>query len=565
MKHIDAKGIKNSLLIALFSGFTLGIFAPLEMFFANVTEFWFDFNDIICPVIIQFIVIFLFVFAFSRLGHVCGHLFEIIINCFFIFLVTLLYVQGNFMQIDYGRLGDETIDFSKFEYVGIPNTMAWIGLLTILVMFLFLKRYDKFIKIYSIIMICVLLVQVSTLLIIGFTANGYEHKNNYISTTDGLLDYSEEENMIVIIADTFDSRILYDVLQSNITNKTKCEEILENFTFYRDTTCDYNLTDFSIPQIITGEKYLNQTTYGEFCNEAYMNSPWLNRLKKENWDIGIYTTISLPQGNITKDIRNWHKIDYSISDPMAFMIDYNRILAFRYFPHYLKEHIFYDVDDLDDFKEIASFDGREPQENEFEYSWENLAFDYSTGFINTNTDKKTMHFLHTKGLHSLRDIDYDLSPMEIDSYDEEMSLEDTAKIYLSIIEGYFKKLKELEIYDNSIIVIMADHGSSTYTTEVVNQNAVLLIKGKNENHPFIISEKPISYDNLQNGFSNLMDGKIGDNVFDINDDDNKIRYTYVTRYEGALKSLSKSETFIEYQTEYPSYESTKARRTGNEY
>ncbi|MCQ2080735.1 MAG: hypothetical protein MJZ11_03695 [Lachnospiraceae bacterium] len=565
MKKTDTNGIKTSLLTALFTGFTLGIFAPLEMFFANVTEFWFDFSDISMPILLQFIIIFLLTFSISRLGHLINKTLEKIANCFFIFLTTLLYVQGNFMQIDYGHLGDETIDFSEFEYVGIPNTVGWIGMLTILIMLVILKKYDHFIKIYRVVMICIFLVQLSTLLIIGVTSKGYEHKNNYIATTDNYWNYSKEENMIVIVADTFDSRVLYDIMESNDANKEKCEDILENFTFYRDTICSFNLTDFSIPQIITGEKYLNQSTYGEFCDDAYSKSPWLNRLKNENWDTSIYTTVTLPQGEIAQTVSNWHKLDYNISDSIEFMLSYNRILAFRYLPHYLKEKIYYSIDNLDDYKIIESIDGREPLDNEFEYSWENLVFNQSIGFIGTNTNNKSMHLIHMKGLHSLRDLDFDLNSIDIKDRNEELSLEDTGEIVLSIFEGYFKKLKELGIYDNSTIVIMADHGASSYTIEFVNQNALLLVKGKNEKHNFKISEKPISFDNIQDGFLNLMDGKTDNDVFNIKDDANKIRYTYVTRYEGALKSLSKSATFIEYQTEYPSYESTKARRTGNEY
>lgn len=565
MKKTDTNGIKTSLLIALFASFTLGIFAPLEMYFVNVAEFWFDLDDLTTPALIQFATFFSVVYLISRLAHLFGHLIEEIVNCIFIFVVTLLYVQGNFMQIDYGNLGDETIDFSQFNDVGIFNTIGWIGLITILIMLVILKKYNQFIKIYKVIMICILLVQFSTLLIVGLSSNAYAHKNNYIATTDGIVNYSKDENMIVIVADTFDSRILNDILNSDTVNKEKCKKILKDFTFYRDTTCDFNLTDFSVPQIITGEKFLNQSTYGEYCNEAYSKSPWLNRLKDENWDVNIYTTVTLPQGEIAKDINNWHKIDYKISEPIGFMLAYDQLIAFRYMPHYLKEFFYYRSDYIDEYSEIDSFDERDPEEGDCEYSWENVPFAQSIEYIDTDSDKKTMHFLHIKGLHSFRDMDYDIKNFEITDSSEEMSPEDTAKILLSIFEGLFKRLKELGIYDSSTIVIMADHGLASYTLEFVNQNALLLVKGKNETHDFTISDTPISYDNLQRGFSNLMDGKTGEEVFNIKDGENNIRYIYRTIFEGALNTWSKSATFIEYQTEYPSYESTKARRTGNEY
>ena len=55
----------------------------------------------------------------------------------------------------------------------------------------------------------------------------------------------------------------------------------EGFTFYRDTLGCYNLTDYSIPTILTGEMYFGDKKYGEYIEKAYSNSKLFNRLSQE--------------------------------------------------------------------------------------------------------------------------------------------------------------------------------------------------------------------------------------------------------------------------------------------
>ena len=70
-------------------------------------------------------------------------------------------------------------------------------------------------------------------------------------------------------------------------------------------------------------------------------------------------------------------------------------------------------------------------------------------------------------------------------------------------------MKQLGIYENSIIVIMADHGYYD-----LRSNPLFLVKGMNEMHEFRVDDTPISFFDLQNAFSELLDGKTADEIFE---------------------------------------------------
>ena len=96
---------------------------------------------------------------------------------------------------------------------------------------------------------------------------------------------------------------------------------------------------------------------------------------------------------------------------------------------------------------------------------------------------------------------------------------------MTILKQYLDDLKEAGVYDNTAIVVMADHGYWTYWDDKLlgRSNPLLAVKGVGEQHEMSVSEAPISYEDLQECFSRLLDGKSSDQVFDASEGDQRIR------------------------------------------
>ena len=122
------------------------------------------------------------------------------------------------------------------------------------------------------------------------------------------------------------------------------------------------------------------------------------------------------------------------------------------------------------------------------------------------------------------------------------------------------KLKESGVYDNSVIIVMADHGFACPPVKGAEgrQNPILLIKGINEHHDKVVkSTLPISYADLNTAYANLLDGKKGESVFGNIDKNRERRYLY---YE-----YSKEDHMTEYVQKGKAWDKKTLVKTGKEF
>ena len=94
-----------------------------------------------------------------------------------------------------------------------------------------------------------------------------------------------------------------------------------------------------------------------------------------------------------------------------------------------------------------------------------------------------------------------------------------------MLDLFLSQMKEAGVYDNTAMIIMSDHGSHNDTDlRNMNQNPVLLIKGRGEQHDELtVSYAPVSYDDLQQAYQRLLDGEGSDGVFDWQEGDERSR------------------------------------------
>lgn len=562
--RIDKKELGTALLIAIFWAFAFGIFAPTEMYFVNAEEYWFDILTILPLIGLTAFLIFGVILILQLVPMLIGHKPGRAATVVFLILGLDLYVQGNFMQLDYGKFGDETIDWSGFGSIGVYNTVAWCGIGLVIVMLIIRFGYERLIRISKTVLIVIMLTLTVTMAVLVIRNPGVLRiKNDVVATDLNEVAYSKSDNYIVLVLDTFDSKMLNQIMEEEGGDKYR--DALEDFTFFENTVGTFTLTDFSIPHILTGEKYLNQEEYGDFIDKAYPKSPFLNRLWDENYNVNIYTTVTLPQNAPNIKVSNWHRVKYATWSNQGLWVRYIRIVAFKYLPHYLKRYMYFDSQELEAFKYAVAIDyGTELLKITDPFDWNNSRFYGANKQIEALMDDKMFHFIHIQGVHSRRNFNEELESVEVESDEDELSVADSSKACVMLTKDYIDQLKRIGIYDDAVIVVMADHG--TAALQGLAQRPVLLIKGRNERHPLSISDSPISYDDMQTGFLNLLDGKTGEAVFGIPADAKRDRYFYFTKFEGAMKLHSKNGVFIEYvNSKEDGNNISKYKATGNVY
>ena len=111
---------------------------------------------------------------------------------------------------------------------------------------------------------------------------------------------------------------------------------------------------------------------------------------------------------------------------------------------------------------------------------------------------------------------------------EEGTYEKQATAALTLTNKYLTLLKENDVYDNTTIIILSDHGYELdYHNEenyfYARSNPILFIKTKNEHHDYNVSYAPISYDDLMLCYSRVIEGSDIGGLFDAKEGDQRSR------------------------------------------
>jgi hypothetical protein len=124
------------------------------------------------------------------------------------------------------------------------------------------------------------IVMLSTSLISFITKEHFfDNKNNYYATTKNYNNISSDKNFYIFLIDAASSTKFAEGIDRNGDVK----EILKDFTYYPDTTSTYIFTMFSIPYILGGEYYLNDSDFGEYFTRQIDESKLLKTLEDEGY------------------------------------------------------------------------------------------------------------------------------------------------------------------------------------------------------------------------------------------------------------------------------------------
>ncbi len=452
-----------------------------------------------------------------------------------------LYIQGNFVLINYGELNGKSIDWSKYTINGIiSNILFWIFPVVGIVLIIKKKNIKKIIGYISAFIFLIQLVTLGALLI---QKDHYRNVEEYVSTTKNEFSFSKNENVIILLLDTFDSKFLEHMLEEN---PDQYKTILEDFTYFPDTVGNYSATDLAVPQMLTGEAFYHDVSYDEYINDAFYQSNLLNTFRDKGWNNYIYTIEPLPQSGTVDSIINLEKKVLTVSSHKRLLIYMYKYVGFRYAPQMFKQAFWFYSDDMAGLKDIKS-------STEQIFDWSNFIFYDGINDIKAEQENNVFSFCHLEGAHSPFTITKDFT---IEG--RETSAEEESRAMMLLVDKFLRKLKETDIYNNSAIVIMADHGFYG-----INQNPLFLVKGMQESHEMQCSDKSLSlYMDFGITLNNLSNGEEAlDAVVDRIGED-RIFY----RFDSAsLQSQNDIKQIIEFKTNGKAFDYDRMKETGIVY
>lgn len=129
-----------------------------------MSEFWFDLNDVLYIVGISFLLSFFVLLVLSLLIP------KKLIDVFLVLIFSIgfaLYIQGNFINLDYGVLDGTEINWDNFGFSGTLNTIIWVlcVVVPLIIMKIWKKKAIKILKMISLIIVSVQVVTTGVLLL----------------------------------------------------------------------------------------------------------------------------------------------------------------------------------------------------------------------------------------------------------------------------------------------------------------------------------------------------------------------------------------------------------------
>ena len=493
MKNFKFKDLIFPTIVSFVLSFMLIIYEPIITYAANTDDYWFSFKTLILNNLLLFLMLFFVGVIFSVIVYILALLIKkrslynlYLVLLFVAFIAT--YIQGNFMAGSLPTLDGSPIIWSDYTKLGLVSIALWCILLG-LSTFLFIKYKEKvftYMKYISFAVFAMLFVSLSTTLLTS--KDIYANKGTFTATNENLTNLSQNKNFLILLVDMEDSKTFAKVLKQ--MNK---EDIFKDFTYFPDTLSAYPFTRESIPFVLSGEWFEEQKSFTDYYNDALNNSKFLEELKNQNYDLNIYESDLNWTDTKALDVNNIKAINFAIDKISLYKQEFKYIL-FKYLPFPLKK---YSKIEWIDYKlcrkENLDSDNLFNMDNKVNYDL----------LDEVNIQKNNyFHFLHLDGGHFPWDVDSNFNKIENGTY--EQKIESSIKV----IDKYIKRIKDANLYDNSVIIVLADHGNNGYEP-VGRQNPILYIKGINEKHnKLIISDKKVSYTDLNDSiYYDLLNGK----------------------------------------------------------
>ncbi len=544
------KGVSAGLFLAFALSMLICVYAPFELYLTNVSEFWMLPKMLAAPVAVDFAVIFI-------LLSVCFIIADIINKKLYRFTLAAasavlvgLYIQGNFLIKNLPDMDGVSIDWSALPGERLKSVLAFAVPFVVFTVILFIIKKPLFEKGVKILSACLSLLFVVTLTTLFVTTNT-EKSYTLVSTVKNEFQMSEDKNFIIFILDALDSGYFKDALEDD----GELVKELDGFTYYDDALAAYPYTTHAMPMIFSGKWFENDKTFSEYRVDALNTSPYFSSLKEKGYSIGLYDSCQLDMNQevFTGRFENCFPCQMDLKTKYTYALVI-KMAGIKYAPWDLKRFCY---DKLSSY--LTTIKVNESGEKYF--TWSDLTFYKKIKSENpiTLTDNKCAKLIHLNGAHVPYQYDKDVN--KIDS--KLGTYEQNVQACVTLTKKYIQRLKESGVYDNSVIIIMGDHGyagndlKDEYNLKK-RMNPAILIKGVNEKHAMTYSSAPISYEDLANAFVKLSDGSKSDEIFSWKDSDERTRKLTLFAY-------SKENHLTEYETDGKANDPDAMNKTGKEY
>ncbi len=413
------------------------LFAPFNIYFGNPDEYLLSFWQIIGPS-------WKILLATAAIGWLVGSVlparWRAALGAVLFALVILTWLQSNILVVSYGVLDGSEIDWTQHQWRRWLDGGLWLGL-SVLVSFRPRLLLKPLVTVSS-------LVFLTQLIFAGWTFSQTKVGRKPPLTTvrlppEELFELSADRNVVYLVLDEFSSEIFATLLEEDAS----FVQDLSGFTFFAHNTGVFPTTIAALPTLMSGRVYRNDVPLSELIAQA--NEESIGKLLEQRGFLSDEVHIIPKFGS-----RQIHS-RYVLPRPYTSLGEYlqtwwARMLdhaLFRSAPHGLKKLIYADGQWLLARREVSETN----QHPAVEFARELIAR------LHVVDSVPRFKLIHMMLPHAPLVLDADCRSIghQKPSY-EAATIQ--ASCAASLTRQLLQKLRDIEIYDDSLIVICSDHG-----------------------------------------------------------------------------------------------------------
>jgi len=460
-----SKRLLDGLVPSFVLTFSFFFFSPLEMVAGGEDQLLFTVGDVWLPLFVFSLlsgaILALLTSLFKGRAHT--DIMAIMGAC-----CVAAFAQAAFLNKGMPEAIGTSIDWTGYTRRMLYNLAFW-GFAVAVALWLAVRRRTLSRAISVFVGIFLLLVQTVSLSAAVVTANEKRANSATVRMTEtGLFSVSPKKNTIVFILDTFDTTDLVSVMQ-------KAEPILDSyytgFTFYKNSSGKMIPTRYAIPFLLSDTVPQVGQDFSDWYANPYANSTFLSDIKDAGYSVGIYSDDGSVHNldYIADETINVKTIDHASVDPTGTIKLLSECGVYRSAPWIAKPFFWFYQDELNQQvldRGRAGLDATPYTEDDAGYHKSLMSIGLSA---DDDSENGAFRFIHLLGAHAPYVLGEDGYKSDGDS-----SLDAQCIGSLKIVADYIQQLKDLGVYDDTTIIVTADHGRYDYNwetgTSLVNNN-----------------------------------------------------------------------------------------------
>lgn len=506
-----------TIFVALLLSFILWIYIPTVSYLANSTFFAFNVSQLILGMLIPFVISAVLIFAILLITDM--HLAKnesaylliteksgmhiSIAHIFMLLIAVCIWIEGSILNRGLPQLTGEMDIFNSTPRLLI-DLGVWI--LIIAVGLIFWKRLSKHFVFVLVSIVLILSLGIADVAILSKGTNETASENPSSVTAREVLDtasFSKDNNVLILVVDAMSTALVKDYLK----NEPSANEAFEGFTFYENSLQSAQSTLWSIPSILKGEVYKGGSVSDYQDNLFSSDKSMIQKFQSAGYNTYTSSIVSKFNNYSEKDkgASSGGKLTSIKPTPQLY-----GQLAIRFTPYAFKNAISNrvgftsDVDtyQMSDDGNLVAIGGG------YDDSYDKTAYASLKNAVKVqNSSAPTFHFHHVNGPHAPYTTDSTGGTLPASEAESWYGLKEQSKWSFDNVIEFINNMKASNIYDNTTIIILGDHGDRLDDKSRTNYDyypyAGLLIKPVNSKGKLSTSTVPMSHEYLSNLISDL--------------------------------------------------------------